>query len=160
MNGVPDGTLSAEEFADLRNNVMAAIDRRRRRSRVRTAMAIGAAVAAVAGATAGVIATQPAAVGEQNTYYSCYLEPRVTERAPYDVVETDPSPGQPPAARPVADRVAAALRLCGREYEAAGAVVANPTACVLKDHRIAVFPNAKAADAATFCTGLGLSAPR
>jgi len=160
MNEPAGPVPSADEYEEMRHNVMTEVESRHRRSRVRTILAACAAIVAVAGTTAGVMAPKPASIGEQNTYFSCYLEPVATDRAPLDVSRMDWAAYRRAEVLPMDDRVRDALHLCSLTYADAEADVANPTACVLKDQRIGVFPNATDATPVTFCASIGLGAPR
>lgn len=151
---------SPAELDELRSGVLAEIQQRQLRSRVLRAIVAGAAAVAVVGTTAGVMAPKPAPIEEQNTSFSCYLEPRATARAPLDVGRLDFDPSHRTTLLPAADRVDDALALCAARYAETRATVAHPTACLLKDLRIGVFPNAAGANPATFCASLGLSVPR
>lgn len=69
---------------------------------------------------------------------------------------------------PLAERVSAAIDACelswsatpDEPYPGSGPFdVANPTACILRDQRLGVFPPEDDQDSAEFCALLGLRAP-
>jgi hypothetical protein len=127
--------------------IVAAKWRRRRRVRLTIAAAGLAAGVAVTAAGIGVAAAPP---DVQARGFTCYTVDDLS-----GVFHVVPYPQDLPAPSP-SERVAAALEMCDLGYGMNGVQAPHPTACVLPDLRIGVFPNLRGLEAGEFCESLGL----
>lgn len=155
---------SKAQLTDLKGDVMATIRQvSKRQRRTRTALAAVAATLVVGGvATAGGYAYLDS-ITIRNTSYECYTTADANQPDSSGVQRYDKSPRTDTGLLPVEERVSDALRMCGLVYQGAGTnqavEVPNPTACLLRDGRIGVFPNQDRATTEQFCQRLGLAVP-
>lgn len=166
------------DVARMRERLMEALPvarvRRRRRRRIRFTVGISVAILVAGATTAGAVIQQLASVQARNSSFDCYTTTDVD--GPHGTTMFQDAAGSPGAKgaglESVTDRVRLAVATCEAGYTAvptqpdagqklipASPHVPDPTACLLGDGRVAVFPNAAAASPAKFCETLGLVAP-
>lgn len=154
------------QVALMRRTILTTIDVRRHRRRVRrTVVGAGIALLLAGGTTAAAIYVNSASVDQRNTSFDCYTTTDLS--APHGTSTFVDDGRQKASLLSMEQRARQAVETCVAGYTAvptdgkSDAVdVPNPTACVLRDGRLAVLPNKRDQSAEVFCTDLGLTAPR
>lgn len=155
-----------DQLARMRANVMTRIAMPKRPPRRIGLIASAIAVTALA-TTGGAIAIAMASPDQANTSFDCYTVADVG--ADHTTVMPVDDGRDTDTLLSLGARVKAALDACETSWSAAPDdpypgggpfEVSNPTACVLRDHRIAVFPNDDNKDDSDFCAALGLADPQ
>ncbi len=155
------------QIATMRREIAATIETRKHRRRVTWALAGAGSALVIAGATtAAAIYVNAAPTDALNTSFDCYTTTDLS--APHATTVWVDDGHQTTRLIPMAERVQQAIDSCVTGWTAipTGSVkvdipnVPNPTACELRDGRLAVLPNADGADVGTFCAALGLVAPQ
>lgn len=144
---------SAAQIALMGQRIDAGTRRIDRVRRVRTRIAVGAAVLGLAAAITGAaVAIAAAGAPEQARVFDCHLTADPAGEAGriwFDDQGLD-----------AGSRVELAVTLCADRYALLGETVPQPTACELPDLRLAVFPNVERLDEEAFCASLGLGVAR
>ncbi|WKK72743.1 hypothetical protein Q0F99_07475 [Rathayibacter oskolensis] len=155
-----------EQLARMRSKILSGLTPRRRRSR-RRIIGFSLVVVVAIGTSAAAIAVVHASADRANTGFDCYTVADIA--AEHTTTQPVDSDRDTTALRALEDRVATALEWCGASWSAVpdepgagtGPVdVPHPTACVLSDDRIGVFPNRDDDPTDSFCEALGATAPR
>ena len=157
--------LTDNEVARSRERLFAATLRARRRHTMLTVgLSVGALV--VGATTAGAVVQSLASIDDRNTSFDCYTSTDVNAAHGTSVYADD---GRDTATlNSMAERVRFAIQTCEAGYTAiptdpnlrtAPIDVPNPTACLLGDGRLAVFPNKDDLGVTAFCDSLALTDP-
>lgn len=150
---------SDRQINSMRTIVLDRIARRRRRKRTATVVSlVSATVLVAAGATAGAVVAF-GSIDAQNTSFECYTTTSLD--GTHVMALMGDSDRQKERLLSTEQRVAKAIEVCTVIYPSLTTdPVPHPTACLLKDNRLGVFPNRDNQDVRGFCLALGLRPPQ
>jgi hypothetical protein len=154
------------QLTRMRATILTDIAARHRSTKRRRLVGLGLAAVVAIGTSAAAITVTQASNDEANTSFDCYSVADVrADHTTSILVDDDRNAFE---LLPLSERVAAAIERCeaswsavpDEPYPGSGPIdVPNPTACILADTRLGVFPNRAGQPTGPFCEGLGLAAP-